>query len=134
MKPCIFCQIVSGEAPAYKVWEDSDFLAILDIFPKIPGQVILILKKHEDSYLFHMKGDSYKAFFDAAKKVGVLMDITLGTSRTAMAMEGLDVNHAHLKLYPVYSPKKYSESMLIKPNRMSDGELQLIADKFRKEG
>jgi len=134
MNGCVFCEIVAGRARSYKVWEDSDFLAILDVFPKISGQVLLVAKKHLPSYVFGLTKKEQSAFFGAAAKVGRLMDKKLGTARTAMRMEGLEVEHAHLKLYPVYSREDYGRNVNNVPQRVKSEELEIIYKKFLKGG
>lgn len=110
MKDCIFCKIVKGEASSFKIWEDNEFLAILDIFPVTKGMTLLVTKKHYDSYLTKMSDDIYQRFWVAARKVGKLLDKKLGTKRTAMVLEGMGVNHAHIKLYPLHGlEKKFQE-------------------------
>ena len=52
MENCIFCKIVKGEIPCVKIWEDKDFLAILDVFPNTKGMTLVLTKKHFDSYAF----------------------------------------------------------------------------------
>lgn len=134
MDSCVFCKIVAGEFPAYVVWEDEQYLAILDIFPKIRGQVVVIPKQHKDSYVFRLNEDEAGDFFAAAMKVARHMDSVLKTERTAMRMEGLEVNHAHFKLYPVYSTDEYMALVNKAPSRMADEQLRVIYEQFRKEG
>ena len=52
MENCIFCKIIKGEIPSSKVWEDENFIAILDINPNTEGVTLVIPKKHYDSYVF----------------------------------------------------------------------------------
>ena len=99
---CIFCKIVNGEIPSYKIWEDEKFIAILDIFPNTKGMTLVIPKAHYDSYAFEMNDNDYSEFMLAAKKVGRLLDEKLKVRRTTMVMEGMGVNHAHIKLYPMH--------------------------------
>jgi diadenosine tetraphosphate (Ap4A) HIT family hydrolase len=99
---CIFCKISGGEIPSYKIWEDDKFFAILDIFPNTKGMTLIIPKEHYDSYAFDMPDDVYSEFMHAAKKVGKLLDEKLNVQRTALVMEGMGVNHAHIKLYPLH--------------------------------
>jgi len=103
---CIFCKISMGEIPAYKIWEDDEFFAILDIFPNTKGMTLVIPKQHYDSYAFEMPNDVYSRFLLASKKVGILLDEKLGVMRTALVMEGMGVNHAHAKLYPLHGVGK----------------------------
>lgn len=99
---CIFCKISGGEIPSYKIWEDDKFIAILDIFPNTKGMTLIIPKEHYDSYAFDMRDEVYSEFMLAAKKVGKLLDEKLKVQRTALVLEGMGVNHAHIKLYPLH--------------------------------
>ncbi len=99
---CLFCKIVSGEIPSHKIWEDKNHIAILDIFPNTLGQTLVIPKKHYDSYIFDMTDKSFTDVMLAAKSVGKLLDSKLGVQRTAVIIEGVEVNHVHVKLYPLH--------------------------------
>jgi histidine triad (HIT) family protein len=101
MDDCIFCKIVRGEIPSYKVYEDDDFLAFLDIYPNTRGMTLVIPKKHYSSYLFDLPDDVFEKLLLTAKKIGKILDKALNTGRTAMIVEGLETNHAHVKLYPL---------------------------------
>ena len=102
MVDCIFCKIANEEIPSVKVWEDSEFIAILDIKPKTKGMVLVIPKRHFESNIFDMPRVEYKNFMLATKKVAKYMERGLRVDRVAMVMEGLDIDHAHIKLYPIY--------------------------------
>jgi histidine triad (HIT) family protein len=106
---CIFCKIVSGEIPSAKIWEDKKHLAILDVFPWTKGMTLVIPKKHHDSYAFDMPDTVYKDLMIASKKVGKILDKKLKVLRTAMVAEGMGVNHAHVKLYPLNGVTKQFE-------------------------
>lgn len=99
---CIFCKVVKGEIPSYKFYEDENFIAILDLFPNTKGMSLVISKDHYDSYAVDMDDRIYSEFFLAAKKVCRLIDEKLEVSRTAIVMEGMGINHAHIKLYPMH--------------------------------
>jgi diadenosine tetraphosphate (Ap4A) HIT family hydrolase len=99
---CIFCKISKGEIPSYKIWENDKFFAILDIFPNTKGMTLIIPKEHYDSYAFDIPDEVYSEFLLSAKKVGKLLDEKLKVQRTALVMEGMGVNHAHIKLYPLH--------------------------------
>ncbi|MDD5362732.1 MAG: HIT domain-containing protein [Ignavibacteria bacterium] len=109
---CIFCKISKGEIPSYKIWENEEFFAILDIFPNTKGMTLVIPKEHYDSYAFDMPDDVYSRFMTAAKHVGKLLDGKLNVTRTAMVLEGMGVNHAHLKLYPLHGVGKDFQAMM----------------------
>jgi len=102
MENCIFCKIVEGKIPSVKIWEDKKHVAILDIMPNTKGMTLVIPKKHFDSYAFDMPEKEYTEFLIATKKVSKILESGLKVKRVAMVMEGLGVNHAHIKLYPIY--------------------------------
>ena len=110
MKDCVFCKIVKGEIDSVKIWEDGNFLAILDIKPNTKGMTLVLTKKHYDSYAFDMSEDVYQNFMLAAKKVRKILEKGLGVKRIAMVMEGMGINHAHIKLYPLHGlTEKFKE-------------------------
>jgi diadenosine tetraphosphate (Ap4A) HIT family hydrolase len=107
---CIFCKIVEGEIESAKIWEDDEFLAILDVNPNTKGMALVLTKKHYPSYAFEMPDEAYQKLMVSAKKVALLLDKKLKVQRTAMAMEGLGINHAHIKLYPLHGlSEKFKE-------------------------
>lgn len=120
MNNCIFCKIVKGEISSVKIWEDKKFLAILDLFPNTKGMTIVLPKKHYNSDAIEMDDKNYKDFFLAAKKVAIFLKKGLRINRVAMAMEGMGVNHAHIKLYPLhgvgknFKPAESKEKLFLK--------------------
>jgi len=110
MENCIFCKIVKGEIDSAKIWENEKFLAILDVNPNTKGMALVLTKQHYDSYAFDMPDDVYQQFMAAVKSVANLLEKGLGVKRVAMVMEGMGVNHAHIKLYPLYGiEEKFKE-------------------------
>lgn len=110
MQNCIFCKIVKGEIDSAKIWEDEEFLAILDINPNTKGMALLLTKKHYDSYAFEMPDDIYQKFMMTAKKTAKILEKGLNVKRVAMVMEGMGVNHAHIKFYPLHRlDEKFTE-------------------------
>jgi len=102
MEDCIFCKIAEGKLPSYKILEDDEHLAFLDIYPIVKGQTLVITKKHFDSYQFNLPDDVYTKLFLFAKKVGKILEKSLGAKRVFLVVEGMEVKHIHIKLYPVY--------------------------------
>ena len=103
---CIFCNIVAGEAPAHKIWEDETHLAFLSIFPNTEGFSVVIPKKHYSSYAFDLPEDVLIELTLAAKKVAKLLDSKLDdVGRTGMIFEGFGVDHVHAKLFPMHGTK-----------------------------
>lgn len=100
---CIFCQIVSGTAPAHIIWEDKNHLAFLSIFPNTQGFSVVVTKAHYSSYAFALPDEILTGLVLAAKKVGKLLDKKLpDVGRTGMFLEGFGVNHVHAKLFPMH--------------------------------
>ncbi|MBK8553074.1 MAG: HIT domain-containing protein [Ignavibacteria bacterium] len=86
---------MKGEIPSYKIYEDENFLAILDVFPNTRGMTLVLTKEHYDSYASDLNDELYSKFFLAAKHISKLIDEKLNVKRTALVMEGMGINHAH---------------------------------------
>lgn len=98
----IFCRIASGDVGSAKIWEDREFMAFLDLNPNTNGMTLVIPKKHHNSYSFDMPEKDYVRLMLAAKRVAKLLERGLNVKRVAMVMEGMGVNHVHVKLYPLH--------------------------------
>jgi len=110
MTNCIFCKIVKKEIPCVKIWEDEKHIAILDINPNTNGMTLVLTKDHYDSDATDMPIKPYENLMVAAKNVAKLLEKSLGVKRVAIVMEGLGVNHVHIKLYPIYGlDEKFKE-------------------------
>ena len=96
----IFSKIVSGDMPAFKVAEDENHLAFLDVFPLAYGHV-LIIPKEETDYIFDIASDEYLKLFRFAKQVAKAMDKVIVCKRIGIAVIGLEVPHAHIHLVPL---------------------------------
>src|SRR3989344_556888 len=111
MENCIFCKIAKGEIDSAKIWEDKDFLAVLDVFPNTKGMTLVLPKKHYDSYIFDDSDKFCQDIILASKKVAKILEKGLKVHRVAMVMEGMGINHAHIKLYPLHGiDKKFKET------------------------
>jgi histidine triad (HIT) family protein len=113
MKDCVFCKIAKGEIPSYKIYEDKNYLAILDRYPNTKGMTLVIPKKHIESYAFDMKKKDYVDLLLVAKKVGKKLDKAFGTYRTALVLEGTEIDHVHVKLYPLYGMDSKSQQIVM---------------------
>ena len=96
----IFSKIVDGDIPAYKVAEDDNYLAFLDIFPLAKGHVLVIPKKHTN-YIFDIDTDEYLELWKFAQKVAKAMDKVIHCKRIGVAVIVLEVPHAHIHLVPL---------------------------------
>lgn len=106
MTDCIFCKIVSGEAPCHKIWEDERHLAFLSIFPNTEGFSVVVTKEHYTSYAFEIPEEVLLGLTSAARMVGKLLDAAFDdVGRTGMILEGFGVDHLHAKLSPMHGTK-----------------------------
>jgi histidine triad (HIT) family protein len=96
----IFTRIVSGEIPSYKVAEDENYYAFLDINPLEGGHTLVIPKKETD-YIFDLGDEEYQGLFLFAKKVARAMRKVIPCERIGVAVIGLEVRHAHIHLIPL---------------------------------
>ncbi len=97
---CVICKIVAGKLPCYKIYEDKDHIAFLDIFPNIKGQTVVVPKKHLRSYLFDVNMRYVENLMRASKRVARILEKSLHASRINLVFEGTGINHLHAKLYP----------------------------------
>jgi histidine triad (HIT) family protein len=98
--PSIFSRIVAGELPAYKVAEDADHLAFLDITPLVEGHTLVIPKKEID-YIFDMTPQALAALHVFAQRVAKGVQAAVPCKRIGVAVIGLEVPHAHIHLIPM---------------------------------
>jgi histidine triad (HIT) family protein len=96
----IFTRIVRGEIPCYKIAEDADYLAFLDINPLARGHVLVIPKKEID-YIFDIEDDLLGGMMIFAKKIAKAIDANIPCKRVGIAVLGLEVPHAHIHLIPI---------------------------------
>mgnify|MGYP001016239465 CR=1 FL=1 len=99
MDDCIFCKIIKGEIPCYKVYEDNNFLAFLDINPLNPGHTLLIPKKH---FQWVDDVDNYDEYWQLARKLSKAIQKALNPTIVAKVVYGLGVPHAHIHLVPKF--------------------------------
>ena len=94
---CIFCNIVRGEIPAEKIYEDEDFLAFLDIHPQAPGHAQVIPKKHT-RWVWDV--ENVGAYFEVVKKVAKAQQKAFSTDWILSKIIGDEVAHAHIWVFP----------------------------------
>jgi histidine triad (HIT) family protein len=98
----VFSKIAKGEIPSYKVAEDDQYFAFLDINPLAEGHT-LVIPKHETDYIFDIGDAEYAGLLLFAKKVAVAMRKVIPCQRIGVAVIGLEVAHAHIHLVPLNS-------------------------------
>ncbi len=100
----IFSRIIAGEIPCYKVAEDDNNFAFLDINPLTKGHT-LVVPKHEVDYIFDMDDEALQKMVVFAKRVATKIKAVTGCKKVAMVVLGLEVPHAHIHLIPMHSEK-----------------------------
>ena len=96
----IFTKIVNGEIPCYKIAEDDNFLAFLDVNPNAKGHTLCIPKK-EINKIFDMEEELYLGLMSFSRKVAKALEKTIACKRIGVAVVGLEVPHVHVHLIPL---------------------------------
>ena len=125
--PTIFSKIVAGDIPCYKVAEDENFLAFLDINPLAKGHT-LVIPKRETNYIFDIEDQEYQQLFLFAKKVAVALKKTIQCEKVGIAVIGLEVAHAHIHLVPINGI--YDIDFKKPKLKLSQEEFVLIAERI----
>lgn len=99
----VFTKIAKREIPSYKVAEDADYYAFLDINPLAEGHTLVIPKHVEDDYIFHLDDSTYLGLCAFAKKVAVAIGRAIPCKRVGVAVLGMEVPHTHIHLVPLNS-------------------------------
>ena len=131
---CIFCKIIKGDLPCYKIYEDDDFLAFLDIFPLTEGHTLVIPKQHYETVIEHPKVGEY---FEVASKVAKGIKKAFGLDYVDICVFGREVNHAHIRLHPYNGNWKDALDLIgteygPKVSKINDKEAIKIAVKIRE--
>ncbi len=125
----IFSKIIAGEIPCYKIAENDNFFAFLDINPMSKGHT-LVVPKTEIDYIFDLDDTQLSAFTVFAKKVALAIEKAIPCKRVGMMVIGLEVPHAHIHLVPI---EKEGDMNLSNPRvKLSTAELVEIAEKIRQ--
>ena len=99
----IFTRIANGEIPSYKVAENENFYAFLDIAPMAKGHTLVIPKHVEDDYIFNLEDETYIGLCAFAKKVAQAIKVAVPCKRVGVAVLGMEVPHTHIHLVPLQS-------------------------------
>jgi histidine triad (HIT) family protein len=97
----VFSRIIAGEIPAYKVAEDADFCAFLDINPLVKGHT-LVVSKQETDYIFDLDDRLLPAMMLFSKRVARAIEQVIPCKRVGLTVIGLEVPHAHIHLIPIH--------------------------------
>lgn len=122
----VFQKIINREIPTVKLYEDLNCVVIMDKFPSTEGQSLVISKRQTD-YVFDLDDMTYAHMLLVAKHIVQATDKALNPYKTCLVIEGFEVPHAHIKIYPVTKPELTTKT----GQEKSDGELEEIAKKIR---
>jgi histidine triad (HIT) family protein len=122
----IFTKIIRREIPAEIIYEDKHTLVIPDKFPSMPGQ-LLVISKRQVPYIFDLSEEEYQALMATTKNVAKALDAALPFERTCVVIEGFEVPHVHVRLYPANAP-----GLVLEPRQeANETELKTLADTVR---
>jgi histidine triad (HIT) family protein len=125
----IFGKIVAGEIPSYKITENEEFYAFLDINPVAKGHTLTIPKKEID-YLFDMDDETLGRMMIFAKKVAAALNKAIPCTRVGVAVIGLEVPHAHIHLIPI---QRESDMRFDRPKlKLTPEEFQVTAESIQR--
>jgi histidine triad (HIT) family protein len=126
----IFSRIINGEIPCYKIAEDENYFAFLDINPLAKGHTLVVPKKEID-YIFDINDSEHAGLWNFAKKISRAIRHAVPCKRIGIAVIGLEVPHAHIHLIPI---NKVNDMNFAMPKlQLTKEELESIAEKIRKE-
>ncbi|WP_396186661.1 HIT family protein [Flavobacterium sp.] len=123
----IFTKIIKGEIPCYKIAEDANFLAFLDVNPNAKGHTLCVPKQEIDK-IFDLKDDLYIGLMHFSNKIAVALEKTVPCKRIGMAVIGLEVPHAHVHLIPL---NEMDEMRFQKKVSMTKEEFQALASQIQ---
>lgn len=125
----IFTKIVNGEIPCYKIAEDKDYFAFLDINPVQKGHV-LVIPKQEVDYIFDLEPAVLGGLHQFAQRVAKAIKKAIPCKKVAVVVLGLEVPHAHIHLIPMNSE---SDVRFTNKMELPQDEFKAIAEKISKE-
>ena len=123
----IFSKIIAGEIPCYRIAEDENYLAFLDVNPNAKGHTLCVPKQEIDK-IFDLKDDLYIGLMHFSKKIAVALEKTVPCKRIGMAVIGLEVPHAHVHLIPL---NEMDEMRFQKKVSMTKEEFQALASQIQ---
>ncbi len=127
MEDSVFTKIIKGEIPAHRVYEDEKTIAIMDISPIQPGHVLVIPKTQAEDF-YNLSDEDYTALFKTVKKVASkLKQVFSAKKKIAMQIEGLDVPHVHVTLFPIDNADQFRA-----PNSASEPDHQALGEMAAK--
>ena len=124
----IFTKIINGEIPCYKIAEDENHFAFLDIRPVVKGHTLVVPKKEID-YIFDLDDETLSGMMLFAKKVSEALQQVVPCKRIALMVLGLEVPHAHIHLLPIQNEAEFD---IKNKHSFPDSEMKAIAQDVQK--
>lgn len=127
----LFTKISKGEIPSYKIAENDEFYAFLDINPMAKGHTLVIPKHTEEDYLFRLDDKTYLGLMEFSKKIAQAIERAVKCKRVGVMVIGLEVPHTHIHLIPI---QKETDMNLSNPKlKLSPEEMTEIANNIVNE-
>ena len=125
----IFTRIINGDIPSYKIAEDDNHFAFLDINPNARGHTLCVPKKEVDK-IMDMEEADYLGLMSFSRKVGKAIEAAIDCKRVGITVIGLEVPHVHVHLIPL---NKIADATFTNKIQLSTEEFQEIALKIRSK-
>ncbi len=135
MDECIFCKIVSGDIPSFKIYEDEDYLVFLDVYPRVKGHTLVIPKKH---YRYVWDVEDIEGYYKICQKVAKHYQKVSGNPSVHSWVFGEAVPHAHVHIVPTEEngfPEKFFIMLdeIIPSINIKEKHAQSVLDKYKLE-
>jgi histidine triad (HIT) family protein len=125
----IFTKIINGEIPSYKIAEDDNFIAFLDVNPNAIGHTLCV-PKQEINKLFEMEEDHYLALMKFSRKIALGLEKAISCKRIGVAVVGLEVPHVHVHLIPL---QEMDDMRFQKKVTLTKEEFEATVQKIKNE-
>jgi histidine triad (HIT) family protein len=125
----LFSKIITGEIPSYKILEDENFYAFLDVFPLVEGHVLIVPKNETDKF-FDLSDNYLQKILLFAKPIATAIEKAFPCNRCGMSVVGLEVPHAHLHLMPINSANDINftkEKIKVTPELLALVQSKIVA-------
>jgi histidine triad (HIT) family protein len=127
MEDSVFTKIIKRELPAEIIYEDDLVIAILNLFPNTEGEMVVI-SKPQVAYFADLDDHTYSQLMAVVKRMAKVLDTTFNTLRTCVVIEGFDVPHVHVRLYPIQEGRTLE---LTSGPQATQEQLKRTGDKIR---
>ena len=124
----IFTKIITGEIPSYKVAENEDFIAFLDINPNVKGHTLVVPKKEENK-IFDLSKEAYSNLMNFSYRVAKALEKAVPCKRIGMSVIGLEVPHVHVHLLPI---NKMADMQFEEKEKMTNEEFTILAEEISR--